>query len=96
MTVNNLEFVDVCWYGTVGIILTQDNITLQYKTYIKDIHKRNGPSMGSTLLTQIENDIIEIMSYGNKFTQSAAKELFPGINFDSGKYFKETNPEYTI
>ena len=96
MISNNQEFIDAKWFGTVGIVLVQDLFTLEYHTYIKDIHKQNGPKVGLSELSVIENDMLNIMAYGVTFPRDGVEVLFKGIIFDETKTWKENNPELVL
>lgn len=92
---NNAEFICVSWFGTVGIVLTQDMVTHEFKAYTKDIHKVDGPAGYYERGTQ-RGDILDIMAWGTKFPIEAAKVLFPWITFDETKYWKESNEHYIL
>lgn len=95
MIVNGtIEFIDVKWFSTIGIVLCQDNLTLEYKCYIKDTSKVNGPPGNYTRGTE-EGDIADIMAWGVKFPLEVAKELF-NVTMDEIKYWKECNLHYCL
>ncbi len=96
MESNNQEFIDVRWFGTVGIVLVQDNLTLEYQGYIKDIYKKQGPEVGLSGNTVEQNDILNIMAYGNKFPLPATEAVFDWIVFDISKKWRVNNPEYSL
>lgn len=93
---NNQEFIDVSWFGTVGIVLVQDKLTLDYRGYIKDIHKSNGPLNKEPNLTVEQNDILNIMAYGTSFPREALEIIFNYIVFDDTKRWIENNPELAL
>lgn len=96
---NNQTFVEVVWYGTVGIVLVQDNLTFEMKSYIKDIHKVNGPSGHppyTNVLKQTEKDVLDIMAYGTTFSKEASQTLFSWVVFDETQSFKIENPGFVL
>lgn len=92
---SSAQFVAATWFNTVGIVLTQDQVTFEYKAYIKDIYKTNGPAGYYDKGTE-KGDILDIMAWGTTFPMDAAKILFPWIQLDSTKNWKEANPGFIL
>ena len=92
---NNRTIIGVHWFGTVGIVLVQDNLTFEYVSYIKDIHKSNGPRVGLPETSDYQDDILNIMAYGNKFPLEAAKVLFDNIEMKN-EAWSTTHPEFFL
>jgi hypothetical protein len=64
----NSKFIDVIWFNKIGIVLTKDTLTNEYKSYIS-----TGKGFDE------KEDILFIMKYGNKYPLESAKNLFPWV-----------------
>lgn len=84
---NNLVFVDSYWFRYGGVVLCQDQITLEYKAYMSGI---------KIIDRDIQEDVREIMSFGEKVPVPVMKAFFPGIIFDETKEWFQNNPEYML
>ncbi len=94
---NNQEFVDDYWYGSVGIVLVQDQLTFEMVAYIKDKNTKNGPTgYGHGEFSEVMEDILDVMGYGYTFNKDAAKIIFKHISFDETKPFREANPCFLL
>lgn len=98
---NNIVCIDVCWFQDVGIVICQDLVTKQYKSYIKSIasERYKAPNLKGQGLSDEDRDIAYIMAYGAKFPLESAKALFPQYDFIEGDFFEkiiEKYPEYFV
>ena len=84
--IGNLIVLDVYWFQKGGILLGIDEITREYKSYIKSNEESSWNSE--------KDDIEEIAKWGNKFPLEAAKGLF--TRFDLNKDWIEDHPEYFV
>jgi hypothetical protein len=99
LTVNNMLILDVWWFVTGGVVLVQDQVTFEYKGYIKDFDTNLGPlpSMyDDKYITSEERDMINIASYGTKIPKASLQGFFPSVILDETKHAKETNPGYFL
>ena len=86
--------IDVTWFQDVGIVICQDMVTYEYKSYIKSINTVAPHLSGDCLVTQIDKDVAKIMGYGNKFPLETAKALFSRYEFIEGNFFKDIIDKY--
>ena len=98
---NNIVCIDVIWFQDVGIVICQDTLTKEYKSYIKSItsERVKAPNLKGQGLTDEDRDVAYIMAYGAKFPLESAKALFPQYDFIEGDFFEEIvkkYPEYFI
>jgi len=89
--------IDVTWFQDVGIVICQDMITYEYKSYIKSVLSTQfaTPTMsGEALENEIDKDVAKIMAYGNTFPLETAKALFSQYEFIEGNFFKDIIDKY--
>lgn len=94
---NGVVCIDVRWYQDVGIVICQDLITKEYKSYIKSVTSKQfaSPSLGGiNLITQIDKDVAQVMAYGSKFPLECAKAIFPMYDFIEGDFFSDIVEKY--
>ena len=66
----HIKFIAVHWFEGGGIVLVYDEITHEYKSYIRAYKGLDA-----------DGDIRYIAEWGNTFPLDAAKALFPYIQF---------------
>ena len=100
---NGVRCIDVRWFQDVGIVISQDTVTFEYKAYIKTVAKDStgsrkgnfgGPECFNWLDDQIERDVAFTMAYGNKYPLESAKLLFPQYEFIDGDFFEDIISRY--
>jgi len=102
---NGIICIDVTWFQDVGIVISQDMVTKEYKSYIKTVAKdKHGGQVSSfggpmPLCDVIDEDVARIMGYGAKYPIESAKLLFPQYDFVDGDFFEDIidkYPEYFV
>ncbi len=97
MSSNGQIILESWWFPGGGVVLVQDEITFEYKAYVKATDHNNGPMPYiADGITGVEADSLNIASWGTKIPKEAIKGFFPGAVLDETKPFKETNPGYLL
>ena len=81
----NNVIIDVWWANEIGIVITQDTYTREYKSYISNVP--------ITLNPDEIKDALHIARWGNKFPLDAAEKLF---DIDFNRDWIEDHPEYFV
>ncbi len=96
MTSNGQVILVAWWFVGGGIVLVQDELTFEYFAYIKNLGIQNGPISYPMDSTDVQKDMLNIASWGNKLPKESIKGFFPGLDMDETQSFKETNPGYLL
>ena len=93
LTMNGVICIDVRWFQDVCIVIAQDMVTKEYKSYIKSVDsKQYGGPM--PVIDTIDADVGKVMAYGAKYPLESAKLLFPHYEYVEGDFFKDLVEKY--
>ena len=98
---NGVRCIDIRWFQDVGIAISQDMVTLEYKAYLKSLAlNKNGSQKSSFggpmpyVDETIDKDVVRVMAFGAKYPLESAKLLFPQYEFIDGDFFEDIIEKY--
>ena len=94
LEMNGVVCIDVRWFQDVGIVIAQDMITKEYKSYIKTIDSNTSYGGPMPTMDIIDADVGKVMAYGARYPLESAKLLFPQYEFIEGDFFEDIIDKY--